>query len=288
MRRMLLPVAAAVTFGAAPYLSRLGVVSGSAALVALGVLLAVAASASISSLAIAAGALAAFGGHVLGSAVPAAGGAVLVALAFAERTTRVRGTNARLVHIGASALTGALAGSLATAYVSASPAVRGVAVLVCAVLVSLPLLVEADDPLAAMLEATSKRVTGSASASLRDAAELRRQIHDVPLDDETARGVAGTWRALRKLAVSRLRLERTKAQTRIAGSADLDPKSPAAAVVMRLDQRIAEHVTALARAYTAVDTVHAAGVSVDDAALKDVETVGEHLEEASRALVDVK
>ncbi len=46
MRRMLLPLAAAATFGAAPYLSKLGVVSGSAALVALGVLLAVAASAA--------------------------------------------------------------------------------------------------------------------------------------------------------------------------------------------------------------------------------------------------
>jgi len=282
MRRMLLPLAAAATFGAAPYVSKLGVVSGSAALVALGVLLAVAASASVSSLAIAAGAIAAFGGHVLGSAVPAAGGAVLVALAFAERTTRVRGTNARLVHIGASVLTGALAGSLATAYASASPAVRGVAVLVCAVLVSLPLLVEADDPLAAMLEATSKRISDPARASLRDAAELRRQVHDVPLDDETARGVAGTWRALRKLAESRLRLERTKA--RFDGSG----KSPAAAVVTMLDQRIADHVTALARAYTAVDTAHAAAASIDDAALKNVENVGEHLEEASRALVDVE
>src|SRR5437868_631785 len=110
MRRMMLPVAAAVTFGAAPYLSKLGVVSGSAAL--------------------------------------------------------------------------------------------GVAVLVCAVLVSLPLLVEADDPLAAMLEATSRRITDPARAALRDAAELRRQVHDVPLDDATASTVAGTWRALRKLAES--------------------------------------------------------------------------------------
>ncbi len=281
MRRMLLPLAAAATFGAAPYVSKLGVVSGSAALVALGVLLAIAASASLSSLAIAAGALAAFGGHVLGSALPAAGGAVLVALAFAERTTRVRGTNARLVHIGASVLMGALAGSLATAYDSASPAVRGVAVLVCAVLVSLPLLVDADDPLAATLDATSKRVSDPARASLRDAAELRRQVHDIPLDDETARGVTSTWRALRKLAESRVRIERSKA--RAAGTS-----GPATAVVTMLDQRIADHVTALARAYTAVDTAHAAAATLDDAALKNVENVGEHLEEASRALVDVK
>src|SRR5580765_6204251 len=271
MRRMMLPLAAAITFGAAPYLSKLGVVSGSAALVALGVLLAVAASASLSSIAIAAGALGAFGGHVLGSAVPAAGGAILVALAYAERTMRVRGTNARLAHIGASLVTGALAGSLATAYASASPAVRGVAVLVCAVLVSLPLLVEADDPLAAMLEATSRRVSDPARASLRDAAELRRQVHDVPLDDTTSHTVASTWRALRKLAESRLRLEKTK--TLVVSS------SPAAAVSTMLDQRIRDHVSALARAYTAVDTAHAAAASIDDAALKNVENASEHVEE---------
>ena len=277
MRRMMLPIAAALTFGAAPYLSKLGVVSGSAALVALGVLLAVAASASLSSLAIAAGALGAFGGHVLGSTVPAAGGAILVALAYAERTTRVRGTNARLAHIGASLLTGALAGSLATAYASASPAVRGVAVLVCAVLVSLPLLVEADDPLAAMLEGASRHVSDPARASLRDAAELRRQVHDVPLDDETARTVTSTWRALRKLAESRLRIEKTKTL--------VPTTSPAAAVTTMLDQKIRDHVSALARAYTAVDTAHAAAASIDDAALKNVETASEHVEEASRALV---
>lgn len=277
MRRMMLPIAAAITFGAAPYLSKLGVVSGSAALVALGVLLAVAASASLSSIAIAAGALGAFGGHVLGSAVPAAGGAILVALAYAERTTRVRGTNARLAHIGASLVTGALAGSLATAYASASPAVRGVAVLVCAVLVSLPLLVEADDPLAAMLEGASRRVSDPARASLRDAAELRRQVHDVPLDDDTSRTVTSTWRALRKLAESRLRLEKTKTL--------VPTTSPAAAVATMLDQKIRDHVTALARAYTAVDTAHAAAASIDDAALKNVENASEHVEEASRALV---
>src|ERR1700722_20379488 len=100
MKRFLLPLAAAAAFGAAPYASKLGVVGGSAALVALGVLLALGASASFSSLAIAAGAFGAFAGNILGSVVPAVGGAVLVALAYAERTTRVRGTNARIAHLG--------------------------------------------------------------------------------------------------------------------------------------------------------------------------------------------
>jgi len=279
MKRFLLPVAAAAAFGAAPYASKLGIVSGSAALVALGVLLALAASASFSSIAIAAGALGAFAGNVVGSAVPAAGGAVLVALAYAERTTRVRGTNARIAHVGASLVTGALAGSLAVAYASASPAVRGVAILVCAVLVALPLLVDADDPLAASLESASRRVTDPARGALRDAAELRRQTHDVPLDAESQRTVGATWRALAKLAESRTRIERARSRAQTGVNAT---------VVAMLDQRIADHVAALSRTYTAVDTAHAAAVSIDDGALKHVETASESLEETSRVLVDLK
>ncbi len=282
MRRTLLPIAAALAFGLAPFASKLGIAFGSASIVALGVLLALAASGSFSSLAIAAGALGAFGGNVLGSVVPAAGGAVLVGLAFAERTMRVRGTNARLVHMGSSVVVGALAGSLAAAYASASPAVRGVAMLVCAVLVALPLLIDADDALAAMLEGASRRVTEPARSALRDAAELRRQAHDVPLDDETRVVVVRTWRALRKLAESRVRLERSKASLVTENAA-----SPAGAVVARVDQRITDHVTALARAYTASDTARAAATTLEDAALENVENVGESLEETTRALVDM-
>ncbi len=280
MRRMLLPLSAAATFGAAPLAAKLGALPGSALLVALGVLLAVSASASLSALALAAGALGAFAGAVLGSVAPAAGGAVLVALAFAERTMRVRGTNARVAHLGGAAVVGALAGSLATAYSSASPAVRGVAVLVCAVLVALPLLVEADDPLAASLELASRRVKDPARASLRDAAELRRQVRDVPLDEATRVTVAATWRALGKLAESRIRALRT--ETLVSSS------SPAAAVAQRLDERIADHVAALARAYTAADAARVAESTLEDAALKDAESASESLEEHSRALVDVK
>jgi len=281
MRRVLLPVVAAAAFGAAPLASRLGVVSGSALLVLLGVALALAASGSMSSIAIAAGALGAFGGHVVGSVVPAAGGAVLVGMAFAERTTRVRGKNARLVHVGASLVVGALAGSLASAYASASPAVRGVAVLVCAVLVALPLLVDADDPLAAALDAASARVAEPARGSLRDAAELRRQSRDVPLDASTTRTVAETWRVLGKLARSRLAIERTRTLV-------TDATSPAATVSTMVDRRIADHVAALARAYSAAGAARAAETTLEDAALKDAQIAGESLEETSRALVDVK
>ena len=220
-------------------------------------LLAVAASALVSSLAIAAGALAAFGGHVLGSAVPAAGGAVLVALAFAERTTRVRGTNARLVHVGASLLTGALAGSLATAYASASPAVRGVAVLVSAVLVSLPLLVEADDPLA---RDARGHVEARQRSRARVAPRRRRAAPPGPRRPPRRRDRARRARARGARSAS----SPSRASASSARKARVEDASLARgrASSTMLDQRIADHVTALARAYTAVDTAHAAAVGL--------------------------
>ncbi len=281
MKKLLLPIAAAATFGLAPYATKLGVTAGSAWLVLLGVLLALGASGSLNALAIAAGAVGAFGGNVLGSVLPAAGGAVLVGLAYAERTSRVRGTNARLVHVGASLLVGGLAGSLAAAYASGSPAVRGVAVLVSAVLVALPQLVDADDPLAHSLDTASQRVSDPARSSLRDGAELRRQVHDVPIDPSAEKSVRATWRALRKLADARVRLEASKARLK-------DASSPASGVVDMVDKRIADHVAALARAYTAADTARAAAVGLDDAALKTVENASEALEDVTRAIEDVK
>jgi hypothetical protein len=55
-----------------------------------------------------------------------------------------------------------------------------------------------------------------------------------------------------------------------------------------LDQKLDEHVTVLSRAYTAVDTVRAATVGLDDRDLKTVESMGDSLEEVSRAMVEVK
>jgi hypothetical protein len=55
-----------------------------------------------------------------------------------------------------------------------------------------------------------------------------------------------------------------------------------------VDQRITEHVNVLARAYTAVDTVSAARIGVDDAALKNVASIGDSLDDVSRALVEVR
>jgi hypothetical protein len=213
---------------------------------------------------------------------------VLAGLAFAERTSRVRGSKERLLHLAVALLGGALAGSLSSAYGAASLAVRGVAAIVAGVLVALPLFIEADDPVAHRLDALAGDTSDPARASLREGADLRRAADPTLLDRGTARQVKRTWAALLRLAEARTRLERSvlaRHRATIEKATD-GPAARAAAVVRRVDERIAEHVAALARAYAAVDTARAAEASLDDAALRSVETVGESLETMSKAIVD--
>jgi len=276
MRKISLLVAAAFAFGAAPFAGRLGLVGGSVVLVVLGVLLALAASQAADALSIGSGALGALASGILITVSPAAAGAALAGLAFAERSTRVRGKVSRAVHVGMSLVAGALAGVLSNAFVAASPAVRGVAIVMSAVLVGLPFLIDAEDPLAHALDSAAELVTGPAQASLKEGAELRRTSHEVPLDGATAKRVHSTWRALLRLSDVRVRLERSKAA------------ATATPVVDMVDQKIRDHVIALNRAYTGVETVKAAAIGLDDAALKSVESVGADLEEVSRAMAEMK
>ncbi len=306
MKKLAFVVAAASLFAFAPLAGRFGPVASAVALVWLGVLLAVFASGTIQSLAIGAGALGAFGNGVLGSVSPAIAGAVFVAAAFAERTTRVRARTARAVHVLTALVGGALAGSLSTAYSSTSSLpVFAVSAIVAAVLAALPLLIDADDPVAHALDQAAHLVAEPARRKLRGGAELRRNAQEVPLDRRAAAQMQTTWQSLLRLAEARVRLERSRprALIRIAEQVptrqalegppeppqDTNPTAAAAdAVLGMVDQRIAEHVSVLARAYAAVDTVSAARVGLDDAALKNVESIGESLDEVSRALVEVR
>jgi MFS family permease len=295
MRKLAFVVAAASLFAFEPIAGRFGPVVSALALVWMGVLLAIFASGYAQSLSVTGGALGAFGGGILASVSPAAAGAVLVAAAFAERTTRVRSRTARAVHVLVALVGGALGGMLSTAYATASIPVFAVAVVVAAVLAALPLLVEADDPVAHALDLASRSVAEPAKSALANGAELRRNAHEVPLDRPTQGRVKKTWQSLLRLAEARIRLERTRPAVlvRIAEQTATDagnaaPKTAAESVLGMLDQRIAEHVSVLARAYTAVDTAAAAAISLDDSALKNVEHVGESLEEVSRAMVEVR
>jgi MFS family permease len=292
MKKIAYVVAAASLFAFAPFAERFGPVASSVALVWLGVLLAIFAS-GFSSTAVGTGALGAFASGVLGSTSPAAAGAVLVLAAFAPRTLRVRTRQGRAVHVLLALVGGGLAGSLAEAYTAAASGVFVVAVLVAAILAALPLLVEADDPLAHALEGAATLVGEPAKRALLDGAALRRSAAPVPLDGPTRARVRTTWQSLLKLADARVRLERSRphAMARLPQATLEGPPSPptaADAVLGMLDQRIAEHVSVLGRAYTAVDTVTAARIGLDDSALKTVESMGESLEEVSRALVEVR
>jgi hypothetical protein len=326
MKKIAFVVAAASLFAFAPLAGRFGPVASSVALVWMGVLLALFASGASAgqgwSLAIGTGALGAFGSGVLASVSPTAAGAVLVAAAFAERTTRVRSRTARAVHVLVALVGGGFAGALSNAYTTASLPVFAVAAVVAAVLAALPLLVEADDPVAHALEQAADLVGDPAKRSLLDGAELRRNAEDVPLDRATAARVKTTWQSLLRLAEARIRLERTRPQAllRIAeqvaapapavspapATSDESTDAPAptsapastptaaaqptaaAAVLAMVDQRITEHVTVLSHAYTAVDAVTAARIGIDDSALKNVESMGESLDEVSRAIVEVR
>ena len=291
MKKIAFIVAAASLFAFAPLAGRFGAVPSSIALVWMGVLLALFASAGTGSysLSIGAGALGALANGVLGAASPLVAGAVLVGAAFAERTTRVRTRNARAVHVLLGLVGGAMAGSLSHAYSSAALPVVAVAAVVAAVLAALPLLIEADDPVAHALDAAADSVSGDVKSTLTQGAELRRTSSEIPLDRATRARVKTTWQSLLKLAEARVRLERTRPLP-IAIVVEGPPAPPSAAdqVLKMLDQKIAEHVQVLGKAYTAVDAVTAARIGIDDSALKTVDSMGDSLEEVSRALVEVR
>lgn len=287
MRKLALLPAAALFFALAPLAARLGPVPSALLLVALGLLLAVAASDALSALTLTGGALAAFSGGLLGALSPALGGAAALALCFAERGTRVRGKGARLLHLGLSLGAGALAGAASSAFAAAPLTLRAVAVTVAAVLAALPLLVEADDPLAHALDAAASEIQGPAQASLREGAALRRSLEGQALDGATRAQVDLTWSTLLRLAETRVQLERGRVAPAGAPPRREKPKAtPAEAVMARVDARIADHVAALTRATLAVDAARAAEISLDDGALRRTDALGEDLEQVSKAIVE--
>lgn len=308
-RKLALFLAAAAAFGLSPLAQGFGPFVGSAAALLLGMGLAVAASGAdrmgssssspasgIIALPAAGGALGALAAAVLSAFSPAAGGAALAGFAFAERTSRVDGGRARAGHLALTLGAGALAGWVTAAYAGSALSVRIVSVAVAGILLGLPLIIDADDPTAHALSGLAEHVPEPSRAALLEGAELRRAAFDVPLDRKTAREVRQTWRALLDLGEARARLSRMSSSKPAAPRSDGSsvPGKPVAerlngqaqAVAKKLDARIADHVRALARALTAVDAARAAEVGLNDAALRNVETVGDSFEHVSKALTD--
>jgi hypothetical protein len=200
----------------------------------------------------------------------------------------VRGPIARGIHLALALVSGGIAGGLVGGFGAESAPLRAVSVVVAAVLAALPRMVEADDLVAHALESVAREVDEPARRALFSGAGLRRHADDALLDGATARTVRGTWRALGRLAEARLRVQRARIVRPAPPKAAEPTTSPSDAVLAMLDTRIAEHVTALARAYAAVDTARAAELGLDDAALRTVESAGDALDHVSRAMIDVQ
>jgi hypothetical protein len=273
--------AAGLLFAAWPMVAKLPPIPGAVALVVLSVVVALAASGGLAALAVAQGALGAFSSGMVSPGASVLGGALLLTAAYSERTLRIRGRGPRITHLVLAAVSGAIAGGVTASFAHAPTSVRAVAVLVAAVLATIPHLLEADDLVAHALDAASREVAEPARGGLAAGADLRRNASDALLDRPTTRTVRHTWRALSRLAEARVRVERSRAvRAGKTGATD--------AVLTMLDARIAEHVTALARAYSAVDAARAAELGLDDAALRTAESAGDALEHVSRAIIDVQ
>jgi hypothetical protein len=150
------------------------------------------------------------------------------------------------------------------------------------VVATIPHVVSADDLVASALDGVAREVGEPAKGALAAGADLRRNADDALLDRATSRAVRRTWRVLVRLAEARLRVQRSRAMHAVPS------RGTAEGVLAMLDARISDHVAAIARAYSAVDTVRAAELGLDDAALRAAQSAGEALDHVSSAIVDPK
>src|SRR5579859_7619447 len=124
---------AALLFAVWPWTALMGTIPGAVASVGLAVLLATVASGGANAVAMAYGAVGALAAGVLSPGASVAGGSLLLLAAYGERTGRVRGRTAKVVHMAAAACGGAIAGAVVASFAQAPPGVRAVAVVVAAV-----------------------------------------------------------------------------------------------------------------------------------------------------------
>ena len=279
MNRLLYVLAVASAFFVLPFANQRGVFVSVPTLVVLGVGLALLASAHVNALSVTTGAFAALGAGVLGATSPVAAGAAFVMLVFAERTMRVRGNIPRAAHVLLSLIAGGMSGAITAMYVGAPTLVFAVACATAAVIAALPLLIDADHPVAHMLDLIAAELPTDVRKSLQEGASLFRETRDLPLDASVTKEVHTAWISLQKLAQARAKIEphaRLRSGKHVQG------------VVAMLDKRIVDHVALLSRAITATDTASAARLGLDDRALRNVESASLVLEANNDAMVDVE
>lgn len=276
-------LSAAAALGLGPLLYRLSPLAGSVGAVALAIALACALSGGTTSLAVGTGALGSLAAALLGGVTAPSGGAVLLGAVYVDRLLRVRGRAAGAAHLVLSLVAGAGAAQIVHTYIGAPLPVRLVALSMAVVVALLPLLVPADDALAHTLESLARDLPPDLTRLLREAAELRRHVHDVVLPPTAQANAARSWRTLRELAQARSRLEAARkvgtarlgtlrALTSPGGTADTQRLLTDAdagglrtedAMTNLVERRIEEHVAALARAYSSVDSAYAVALGLD-------------------------
>lgn len=278
LKRLSFVALTALVLGATASFDRLAAIPSAGLLVASAVLLACAASGAFNWATVSMGAIGAFAGAALRTTSFAASGAVILVCVFAERTLRVRGGVGRAVHVGMALLGGGAAMFLAGSFGARDASLFGVAIAVGTALSALPLLIDADDPVAAELDRISKIVPESVARELRSAAQMRRHGKDVTMDADVAKNVDGTFDTLLRLAEARVRVQR-------ASEVDGESGKKVAALV---DGKIVLCAAAIRKAFAASDTVQAYATARDDQELHALSAKSESIEEASRTLLEAE
>lgn len=278
LKRMSFVVMVAVVLGATASLDRLSPIPSALLLVASTVLLACSASGGFSWATVSFAAVGAFAGAALRGTSAAAAGAIVLVSVFVERTLRVRGGIGRTVHLGAALLTGGAAMFITETFRVRDPSLFCVAIAVGTALCALPLLIDADDAMAAELDRVSKVVPNPAAEELRAAAQMRRRVKDVVMDADVAKNVEGTFETLLRLAEARVRIQRVS-------EVDGDSGRKVAALV---DGKIALCATAIRKAFAASDAVRAYATARDDQELHALSAKSESIEEVSRTLLEAE
>ena len=278
MKRVGFVILTALVLGATASFDRLAAIPSAGMLVASAVLLACAASGGFNWATVSFGAMGAFAGAALRTTSFAASGAVILVCVFAERTLRVRGGVGRAVHLGMALLGGGAAMFLAGSFGARDASLFGVAIAVGTALCALPLLIDADDSIAAELDRISKILPEAIARELRSAAQMRRHGKDVAMDADVAKNVEGTFETLLRLAEARVRVQR-------ASEVDGESGQKVAALV---DAKITLCATAIRKAFAASDTVRAYATARDDQELHALSAKSESIEEASRTLMEAE
>ena len=278
LKRLSFVVLTATVLGATAWFDRLSPIPSALLLVTTTVLLACSASGGFNWATVSFAAIGAFLGAALRGTSFVVAGAVVLAAVFAERTLRVRGGVGRTVHLGASLLAGSAAMFLAQAFGARDMSLFGVAIAVGTALCALPLLIDADDAVAAELDRISKVVPANVAQELRNAAQMRRRAKDVAMDADVAKNVDGTFETLLRLAEARVRVQ-------AASESDGESAQKVAALV---DGKISLCASAIRKALAASDAVRAYATARDDQELHALSAKSESIEEVSRTLLEAE